>query len=99
MIKIHQAFPLLFGLLATSAGLVACGEAEVQKTDIESIAMKQLTASVGKECPQITCPSNLKAKVGETMTCTMPVDGKPHDVAIKVTSVEGSTAKFDIEVK
>ena len=89
---------LFVSSLACVFGLVACGDPEVKKEDVEKITMDQLTAQAGKPSPQVTCPSGLKAKVGTTMVCTMPIDGKTYDVNIKVTSVEGSTAKFDIAV-
>jgi ABC-type uncharacterized transport system auxiliary subunit len=100
MMKLNLSiFALLSVLVASTALLAGCGDPEVQKADLEKLAMKQLTATVGKECPQVTCPGNLAAKVGATMNCSMPLDGTPHDVAVKVTSVEGSTAHFDFEVK
>lgn len=86
-------------LLAISASLLAgCGDAEVAKADIEQTAMKQLSASVGKESPQITCPSGLKATVGTKLVCSMPIDGKVHDVTITVTAVDGTNVKYGIEV-
>ena len=84
--------------LSFVVGLVGCGGNEVKKEDVEKIAMDQLSANAGKPSPPITCPGNLKATVGTTLVCSMPIDGKTYDVNIKVTSVEGSTAKFDIAV-
>jgi hypothetical protein len=85
-------------LFAASALLAGCGDAEVPKGDVEKSAMKMLSASVGKEAPPVTCPGNLKAKVGATLTCAMVIDGKTHDVNVHVTSLEGTTANFNVEV-
>lgn len=99
MMNIVSAKYVLSSLLAASLlALTACGEAEVKKEDVEKIAMAELTTKVGKPSPQITCPSGLKAKVGTTLTCGMPIDGKVHDVNLKVTNVDNGTAHFDIEV-
>jgi hypothetical protein len=88
-----------FSFFAVTAALVvACGDAEVPKADVEQQAMKTLSATVGKESPPITCPGNLKAKVGTTMTCSISLDGKTHDVTITVTGIEGTNAKFNVEV-
>lgn len=84
--------------LAGSAMLVACGDPEVPKGEVEKNAMKILSATVGKESPPITCPGPLKAKVGATLTCAMDIDGKVHDVAVNVTSIEGTTANFNVAV-
>jgi hypothetical protein len=86
-------------VLAISAALLAvCGDGEVAKTDIEQIAMKQLSASVGQPSPPITCPSGLKAKIGTKLVCSMPIDDKVHDVTITVTAVEGTNVKYSVEV-
>jgi hypothetical protein len=85
--------------LAMSASLLAgCGEGEVAKADIEQQAMKQLSASVGKESPPITCPSGLAAKVGTKLVCSMPIEAKQYDVTITVSAVEGTNVKYAVEV-
>ncbi len=85
--------------LAISASLLAgCGEGEVAKADIEQQAMKQLSASVGKESPPITCPGGLKAKVGTKLVCSMPIDGKQYDVTVTVNEVDGTNVKYGVEV-
>ncbi len=91
------SFVLAVPMLAT-VFLTGCGEAEVAKADVEKTAMTQLSASVGKPSPPITCPSGLKAKVGTKLVCSIELDGKPYDVDVTVTGIEGSTAKFDVEV-
>ena len=88
----------LFAVALSMVGLTGCGEPEVQKESVEQSAMKMLSASVGKAAPPVTCPGNLKAKVGATLTCAMDIDGKTHDVTVNVTSVDGKTANFDVAV-
>ena len=86
-------------VLAISASLLAgCGEGEVAKAELEQQAMKQLSASVGKESPPITCPGGLKASVGTKLVCSMPIDGKQYDVTIIVNAVEGTNLKYGVEV-
>ena len=86
-------------VLAISASLLAaCGDAEVAKADIEQTAMKQLSASVGKPSPPITCPSGLKAKAGTKLVCSMPIDGKQYDVTVTVNAVDGTNVKYGVEV-
>ncbi len=91
------SFALAVPMLAT-VFMTGCGDPEVAKADVEKTAMTQLSASVGKPSPPITCPSGLKAKVGTKLVCAIDLDGKPYDVDITVTGVDGSTAKFDVEV-
>lgn len=85
-------------LLTTSALLAGCSDAEVAKADLEQSAMKQLSATVGKQSPPITCPTGLKAKLGTKVVCSMPINGKPYDVTVTVTQVEGTNIKYGVEV-
>ncbi|MGZ4658676.1 MAG: DUF4333 domain-containing protein, partial [Blastococcus sp.] len=50
--------------------------------------------------PTISCPDDVKAEVGATTRCTLTAGGDTtkYGVSIKVTSVKGSDAKFDIKV-
>ena len=91
-------FQSALALAISASFLVACGEGEVAKTDIEQSAMKQLSASVGSAAPQITCPSGLKAKVGTKLVCSITLDGKPTDVTITANEVDGTNVKYGVEV-
>lgn len=44
----------------------------------------------------VTCPEDLAAEVGKSVRCSITTGGQPVDVVAKVTSVEGSTARYDI---
>ena len=79
--------------------LAACGEDVVSKDDVESQASTVIEKEVGQKPKSITCPDDLKAKVGETMKCelTAPDDSKV-DVTVKVTSASDGEAKFSVEV-
>jgi hypothetical protein len=85
-------------VLAFVASLVGCGDTEVKKEDVEKTAGEQLAANNPGHTFPITCPGNLKGKVGTTLTCSTTVDGKTHPVDIKVTSVDGTNIKFDINI-
>jgi hypothetical protein len=90
-----KAIASMLGILVCLAG---CGEAEVSKQDVEKAAQESLSKSAGKPAPPITCPSGLKAKVGSSLTCSITLDGKPYDVAVAVTAIEGSQATYSVEV-
>ncbi len=97
MVTLTRAATSPFAALV-ALGAVACSEPELAKADVEQSAMKTLSAAVGKPSPAITCPGNLKGKVGAKLTCSAPMDGKTYDVMITVTSIEGTTANFSVEV-
>ncbi|MBX3226580.1 MAG: DUF4333 domain-containing protein [Labilithrix sp.] len=89
-----RAALLLFFVLA------ACGskrEREVPSWDLEKIAQKQLSTK-GKRAPAVHCYEALDARVGAQAVCWILIDGKPHDVTMTVTEVDGSDTSFDIEV-
>jgi len=62
----------------------------LSKADIETGAMAALSAKTGKTAPHITCPWDIKAEVGATQICAIPLDGKTYDVTITVTAVDES---------
>ncbi len=91
---------------AASLSLAACsgdasvsvGEPAVPKEKVQTNAQAQLTKVVGQKFPPISCPADLKAKLGEKMICTVTLSGKPYDVTITVTSVNGTDVKYDVKV-
>lgn len=50
--------------------------------------------------PEASCPENLPAEVGATITCTLVFeDGSEHDAKVTVTGVDGLDVDFDINVE
>jgi len=104
----HLAAALVTTAL-TSALLAGCSasiDIGGQSISSEELAT-QVTAALAEsmkvaadEVPTITCPEDLDATVGASTTCVLQDDtsGKEYDVAVKVTSIEGSKALFSVEV-
>ena len=78
--------------------LSACGPATINQADVEEQAELALTQEVGIEAPPITCPGDLEATVGTEMTCILSDGETSYEVYITVTTIEGGTANFDVEV-
>lgn len=85
-------------VLAAVALGVGCGSATVSKGQVEEQAKKALATVVGREPEDITCPSNLDAKVGATIRCVLSDGGKQWGVTVTVTQVDGSDVKFNTVV-
>ena len=81
------------------AGLAACGSGALAADDVANGAEDALEAEVGAR-PDVSCPDDLDAEVGAEARCTLTVDGddKEYGVTVTVTSVEGDTANFDVQV-
>ena len=96
-VAVAAALPLL-GSLA----LAACsGTATVDQGDVEAEAATQLAEAVGSDTePDISCPGDLTAEVGETLVCELSVEGdsEVYEVTIEVTEVDGDDVAFDVEV-
>jgi Domain of unknown function (DUF4333) len=89
---------IVFAFVSTLL-LIGCGEKTFSKADVETGSMEALTKKVGQPSPQITCPNDMKAKVGEKMICSMPINAKTYDVTITVTSVgDNNIGNYDVEV-
>ena len=90
--------PQLVPALVATILLIGCGEKTFSKTDVETGSMEALSKKVGQPSPQITCPDDMKAKVGEKMICSMPINSKTYDVTITVTSLDDTIGHYDVEV-
>ncbi|CAB4341796.1 unannotated protein [freshwater metagenome] len=84
--------------LAACGGSVSVGTPTVNQEELQTNVQTQLTKLVGEQAPPIVCPDTLDAKVGSTTTCTLTDSSGTYNVTVKVTSVDGGTAKFDIQV-
>ena len=87
-------------VLAVSLGALvgACGgEDAVDRGELETQVQEKLTETVGQQAPEAVCPDDLKAEKGATTRCHMDFpEGKRLGITVKVSSVDGDTAKFDI---
>jgi len=89
----------MVGTLAAAGGLLlglsACSyhvAADDVQTQISSAVKDQLQA----DPKSVTCPDDLDATVGATLTCNVVMPDRTFDVVAKVISVEGKDVKFDI---
>ncbi len=76
----------------TRQGSVDAGDVERR---VES-AQKEKSPDV--EVGKATCPSDLKAKTGSSVRCTIPVGEATAPYDVTVTSVEGGTVRYSIRV-
>jgi hypothetical protein len=91
----RRALLVLPVLLAAACG----GSGALPAEEVATRAEDSLEEQAGTR-PDITCPDELPAEVGSEMRCTLTVDGDPaeYGVTVTVTSVEGDTANFDVQV-
>jgi hypothetical protein len=90
--RLLVATPLLaLGLAGCSSSLAA--------NDVEEGAEDALEEQIGAR-PDISCPEDLEAKVGAETRCTLTAGDDPteYGVTVTVTSVDGDTVNFDVEV-
>lgn len=70
----------------------------VDKDQVAEEVSNQLAQQAGRKPDSVTCPQNLKGKVGATLRCELVDNGQTWGVTVTVTAVEGSDVKFDIKV-
>lgn len=88
----------LLCLLLVPAGL-SCSTTPVLSASAAADQVSDaLEAEVGRAPEEVTCPDDLDAEVGNEMRCTLVDSGESYGVTVRITSVEGDTAEFDIEV-
>jgi hypothetical protein len=85
---------------AAAALLVGCSsEAKLSKDEVADAMAEKLAAQTGQPKPDITCPEDLVGKVGTSLRCKLTAsDGVTLGVTAKVTSVDGTTIRYDIKV-
>jgi hypothetical protein len=97
-----RVMPLALALaLLAGPVLAGCGDdGSVSQGDVEQQVAEQLAAQIGSDPPDVSCPGDLDAEVGATMECDLSVEGDSavYPVQLEVTSVEGDTVNFDIQV-
>ena len=88
----------LASVAAIAALVAACGEKKVEKAELEEQVKKALAAKVGQEPKAIRCPGDIDSKVGAKTRCVLvATDDSELDVDVRVSSVEGDRARFDIQ--
>lgn len=83
---------------ALALGLGGCS-AYVEKADVESKISEFYQRQTNSAPTSTTCPDNLPAEVGKSITCTVVGDGTTYNVKVTTTSVEGESVNFDMEVQ
>lgn len=73
--------------------------ATVNEAQLEERISTLLTEKVGQKPDEIDCPAGLPGKVGKTLECTLTAGSDQLGVTVTVTSIEGSTVNFDIDVE
>ena len=74
------------------------GAPALAQADVEQQVSDQLAAQVGQTPDDITCPGDLPAEVGATMTCLLTAGTDTIDVYLTVTTVDGMDVGYDIKV-
>jgi Domain of unknown function (DUF4333) len=96
-VSLRPWLPAAIALLAL--GLAACGSNDLAADSVAKAAEDALEAEAGAR-PDVSCPHDLPAEVGAKARCTLSVGEDPntYGVTVRVTSIEGKTAHFDVEV-
>jgi hypothetical protein len=96
---VFRRLPLLAAVPLLLLGLSACGAGSLAAEDVATGAEDALEEQVGAR-PDISCPDDIDAKVGAETRCTLTAGGDPteYGVTVTVTSDEGDSATFDVEV-
>jgi hypothetical protein len=92
------------GLALASLGVLSGGagaaSGSVPKSVVESQAAKILSAETGQGLPHVKCASDLPAKVGASIKCTLTPKGSKlkYPAVVTVNSVKKGTAHFHVQV-
>lgn len=85
-------------MFAAGCSFSVGGEKVVKKAEVAKQASAGLGKEVGREPEDVTCEDDLKAKVGESVRCTLTDGGKKLGMTVTVKSVDGKDVKMDYKV-
>lgn len=88
----------LAALLAAGGLLAACGETTVEPDGAEQSVVDVVSRKTGFRPTDVSCPSGVEAKVGETFECefTGPED-RPYTAKMRILKVEGERVVFQVD--
>lgn len=92
---------ILLAVIPAALLAVGCSSTpSLAESDLESEVGKGIATQMGVP-PQdvtVTCPGDLEASVGSTLTCSVTTAQDGADVLITVTSVDGTDVAFDWKI-
>lgn len=94
---LHPICLLFLFLLAACGDTCRAREREITQSDLELMVWQQIKEK-GKYTPPVICPGPIDARVGEEITCFMPIGGENYDVRVAITAVDGTKVEFDVEI-
>ncbi|HLS79271.1 MAG TPA: DUF4333 domain-containing protein [Nocardia sp.] len=99
--KIRLAGIVALAGLALAGCSVSIGSTTptVKEADLERSVAQTLESQLGQPSDEIDCPDDLKGEVGAVLDCTLTVDGQTSGLTVTVTSVEGDTVNYDVELE
>ena len=74
------------------------GDKVVKKDEVAKQASAGLKKEIGRAPEDVTCEDDLKAKVGESVRCTLTDGGKKLGMTVTVKSVDGDKVNMDYKV-
>ncbi|WP_405940395.1 DUF4333 domain-containing protein [Streptomyces sp. NBC_00726] len=85
-------------LFASGCSFSIGGDKVVKKDEVAKQASAGLKKEVGRAPEDVTCEDDLKAKVGESVRCTLTDGGKKLGMTVTVRSVDGDDVNMDYKV-
>ena|SRR5947209_470096 len=101
---VRTAAPIALAALGAVL-LAACGGGSGSATKVRRVDRKQVEGLVVQREKErnpalrigtATCPSDVEARVGETFTCTVEVEGQVAHVNVTVSEILGAEARYDL---
>ena len=85
----------MVGTLMVSA--CSSGPATVSKSTVESQIVSKLSTTDGTRVDSASCPNDLAATVGATITCTISIGSQPGSADVVVTDVTDGNVKMNVK--
>ena len=84
------------GVLSSCSGSVSVGGSSVSAEDVEAQMLSELKDVDGQGPDDASCPDDLEAEVGASITCTATSGDETFEIEAVVTAVDGDNVSFDL---
>lgn len=101
--RVPHLLAVLLTATALAGALSACGGDDeapggtLRAKELQDDIAARLGAQTGA-VPDVTCPGDLAAKEGNALRCRAEVDGQSFGITVTVTSTEGGSAQYELQV-
>ena len=86
-------------IIAMAVAPAACGKSTIRPDGAERSVVNVVSEQTGFKPKDVSCPSGVEAKVGETFECSFTGPEGPYTARMEVRKVDGEEVLFGVKTR